>query len=169
MQYQAAFIVRRSRWALTTIGQQNNVTLGRKKRNRLERRRRRGPRYGQRPRGFRNRNRGDSWKLTAAGESTECDISPGRDTRHPFSKAYSTCSILRQSSNHHNHVCGSWKSQASSLGQTAQSLACSIIEKPHTRFDECLRMLQARSPDIRTFWMLSQVMIVQLVRSTFIR
>ena len=37
------------------------------------------------------------------------------------------CSILRQSS---NPVCGSWKSQA------AQSLTCSIMEKPHSGLDD---------------------------------
>ena len=31
-----------------------------------------------------------------------------------------------------------------SLGQTAQSLTCSIMEKPHTGSDDCLRMLQTR-------------------------
>ena len=30
-----------------------------------------------------------------------------------------------------------------SVGQTAQSLACSIMEKPHTGLDDCMRMLQA--------------------------
>ena len=30
-----------------------------------------------------------------------------------------------------------------SMGQTAQSLACSIVEKPHAGLDDCLRMLQA--------------------------
>ena len=29
-----------------------------------------------------------------------------------------------------------------SVGQTAQSLTCSIMEKPHTGLDDCLRMLQ---------------------------
>ena len=28
-----------------------------------------------------------------------------------------------------------------SMGQTAQSLTCSIMEKPHTRLDECPRIL----------------------------
>ena len=28
-------------------------------------------------------------------------------------------------------------------GQTAQSLTCSIMEKPHTGSDDCLRVLQA--------------------------
>ena len=28
-----------------------------------------------------------------------------------------------------------------SVGQTAQSLTCSIVEKPHTRLDDCLRIL----------------------------
>ena len=45
--------------------------------------------------------------------------------------------ILRQDS---NPVCGSRKSQANS-GQTAQRLACSIIEKPHTGLDDCQRIL----------------------------
>ena len=53
-----------------------------------------------------------------------------------FLKHYS--SVFRQSS---NPVCGSWKSQVSSLGQTAQSLTCSIVEKPHTGLDDCLNML----------------------------
>ena len=30
-----------------------------------------------------------------------------------------------------------------SVGQTAESLTCSILEKPHTGLDDCLRMLQA--------------------------
>ena len=30
-----------------------------------------------------------------------------------------------------------------SVGQTAQSLTCSIMEKPHAGLDDCLRMLQA--------------------------
>ena len=30
-----------------------------------------------------------------------------------------------------------------SMGHTAQSLTCSIMEKPHTGLDDCLRMLQA--------------------------
>ena len=30
-----------------------------------------------------------------------------------------------------------------SVGKTAQSLTCYIIEKPHTGLDECLNMLQA--------------------------
>ena len=30
-----------------------------------------------------------------------------------------------------------------SMGQIAQSLTCSIMEKPHTELDDCLRMLQA--------------------------
>ena len=29
------------------------------------------------------------------------------------------------------------------MGQKVQSLTCSIIEKPHTGLDDCLRMLQA--------------------------
>ena len=28
-----------------------------------------------------------------------------------------------------------------SIGQTAQSLTCSFMEKPHTELDECLRIL----------------------------
>ena len=28
-----------------------------------------------------------------------------------------------------------------SLGQTAQSLSCSVMEKPHTGLDDCLRIL----------------------------
>ena len=53
------------------------------------------------------------------------------------------CSTLRQSS---NPVCGSWSMEEPSqfsVGQTAQSLTSSIIEKPHTGLDDCLRMLQA--------------------------
>ena len=59
-------------------------------------------------------------------------------------------SIFRQSS---NPVCGSWKSQASSLWAKqyalygrewhAQSLTCFIMEKPHTGLDECLNVLQS--------------------------
>ena len=30
-----------------------------------------------------------------------------------------------------------------SVGQTAQSLTCSIMEKPHAGLDDCLRMLQS--------------------------
>ena len=30
-----------------------------------------------------------------------------------------------------------------SMGQTAQSLTCSIMEKPRTGLDDCLRVLQA--------------------------
>ena len=30
-----------------------------------------------------------------------------------------------------------------SVGQTAQSLTCSIMEKPHTGLDDCLRVLQS--------------------------
>ena len=48
------------------------------------------------------------------------------------------CSILRQSS---NPVCGSWKSQASSLCAKKQSLTWSIKKKPHTGLEDCLRML----------------------------
>ena len=44
--------------------------------------------------------------------------------------------ILRQSS---NHVCGSWKSQASSPWAKQHR----ATEKPHTGLDDCLRLLQA--------------------------
>ena len=48
-------------------------------------------------------------------------------------------SILGQWS---NPVSGSWKSQESSpWGLTAQSLICSIMDKPHTGLDECPRIL----------------------------
>ena len=45
-------------------------------------------------------------------------------------------SIFIQSS---NLVCFSWKSHA--VGKTAQSLTYSIMEKPPTRWDDCLNML----------------------------
>ena len=46
-------------------------------------------------------------------------------------------SILRHSS---NPVYGSWKSQAS-FPWAKQHRACSIMEKPHTALDDCLRIL----------------------------
>ena len=50
------------------------------------------------------------------------------------------CSMLRQCP---YPVCGSWKSQASYPWAKWQRLTSSIMEKPHTGLDECLRVLQA--------------------------
>ena len=46
--------------------------------------------------------------------------------------------ILRQGS---NPISGSRKNQASSPWAKQQCLACSIMEKPHTGLDECMRIL----------------------------
>ena len=49
------------------------------------------------------------------------------------------CSALRQSS---YPVCGSMEEPSQfSVGQTAQSLSCSVMEKPHTGWDDCLVIL----------------------------
>ena len=59
-------------------------------------------------------------------DDTMLDVLGGLRSDILFSKA---CLQHSQSS---SPVCGSRKSQASSVGQTAQSLTCSIMEKPHT-------------------------------------
>ena len=59
--------------------------------------------------------------------------------RHPFSKARLQ---------HSQTVIQPWmfmeKPSQFSVGQTAQRLTCSIMDKPHTGLDDCLRMLQKK-------------------------
>ena len=54
--------------------------------------------------------------------------------------------ILRQSS---NPVHGSWKPSHFSVGQTAQRLTCSIMEKPDTGLDDCLIISEPYSIPVR--------------------
>ena len=58
-------------------------------------------------------------------------------TRHPFSKA------CLQHSQTVIQPCMWFMEEPSqfSVGQTAQSLTCSIMDKPHTGLEDCLRML----------------------------
>ena len=85
-------------------------------------------------------------RLTCPLQRVEMSMRPSKSssspvpaTRHPFSKA------CLQHSQTVTQPCTWFMEEPCqfSVCQTALSLTCYIMEKPHTRLDDCLRMLQA--------------------------